>query len=334
MATEPQTDPLTGFDPKGFRPVVGGTMDDLDGLAQRVHELESQDTGSDETPGALSEALTDLGRALRDLGDHVGAEAAIRRAVAIREGLARSGSGKRELADSYSDLGKVLYRAKRDKEAGECWEHALRIYRELRNEESEPKLVCRIAGRLLDLGYVARWADRVADAGDLFACAATELDPLLSRILEQDDQVDVLRELAFVRVSEASLFASLDRHTAAETARRQAAELHERLLAENPVHEDRTEWLAELGEQLARLGTLLENRDRFLEAETVLRRAIECLTEVADAKGAPKEHENATRHLVGALRTLETVLYNFGRPDEARAVRAAARARNRERGPR
>lgn len=301
---------------------------DPDAAAAKVRDLEERVRASSLDLGAreaLGWALTELARSVRDLGDKAAAERTFRRALEVRDELARrSGTreARRDLARTNTDLGWLIESIKRTEEAHAFYRSALALREALHAETPEdPEATAQLASTLRDLASNAREKGRNAEAQAFFARAAALVEALARTTPESEDRVDLLDNLAWTKRSEAWLLDRLGRAREAEVSIRRAVAIYEELLRDQPVHRDRALWQTKLGGELTYLGGWLEKADRFEEAEAALTGAVAALDEGLLAELTPGSAELATMSLVEALRVLEVVLHNQGRRDEARAAR-------------
>lgn len=319
-------------------PPAEGASNDPDVAVERVRALEAlvqSEPQTDTWREDLGWALTALARQQRDLGDLAAAETTFRRTLAVRAALCRSSGSaeaRRDLARTHADLAWLIATGDRLAEVEAAHRAALRLREELcRNHPENPDYASDLAGTLTDLALAARDAGRNTEAQELFARAAAVLERLADETHDGEDRIDLANDLAFTKRSEARLLRAIGREDEAEGALRRAVELHERLLAEHPVHEDRIRWHARFGANLALLGRWLEEADRFDEAEAALERAIASLGEAIGRDAAPGTRDLAVDDLIGALAGRELVLHNLGRRDDAAAMRRQAAALRRKR---
>ncbi len=304
---------------------------DPEKAAERVRDLEAsvgRDPVAEQPREDLGWALTDLARALRDLGDRSGAERNFRRALEVRSELARSGSraARRDLARTHTDLGWLVEKVTRLDEAERCHREALALREALHAEApDDAEATTDLAATLRHLASAARDAGRNAEAQGLYARAAALLEELAGRAVEGEDRVALLADLGWTRRCEGWLLERLGRPHEHLAAMRAAANVHERLIAEHPDHEDRARWQAKLGDALASLGRAFEEQDRFEEAEAALTEAVEALEASLAVETSHGAAELAARDLVSALRTLELVLHVQGRRPEALVARKRSR---------
>ncbi len=131
--------------------------------AKAVHRLESPDAGSwSEMAGALNQlAALDI-----ELGDHIAAEATLRRAIALRD--ANGGGEMLVLVGVYNNLAVALsYQPGRLEEVAEVYAEAARLYERI--GASAPRLATLLANQ----ANVLRGLDRIGEAESTFARAIT-----------------------------------------------------------------------------------------------------------------------------------------------------------------
>ncbi len=292
-------------------------------LEERVREHPHDQSARED----LGWALTDLARALRDLGDREGAHARFLRARTVREELAletNSREARRDLAGSHTDFAWHIESLDRLGEAASEHRKALALLEGLYAEDANDTLTTRdLAATLRHLASNARDAERNAEAQDLYRRASACLERLMEATLETEDRIDLAYDLAWTKRREASLLEKLGRSAEAEARLREAVALLYGLLGEHPAHEDRVRWLGKLGDVLQCLGSLLEKADRFAEAEPVLGQAAGVLEMTLQDESEPRKFELGD--LVDTLRSLELVLHNLGRGADARSMRQRAK---------
>jgi tetratricopeptide (TPR) repeat protein len=275
--------------------------------------------GSDPNVRREAAALFSLvGRIHWTLAQHAEATEAFGRHARLLTSLLEDDPSDRalriQLSDSHRWRGNTLREQNKVSEARKAYDEAIKIHETLMRDYPDEALHQRALGNTLaNLASMLSHREHKEEMARLFE-RILELDRAAVRA--EPDNAHANAELAIALGDQAAFFLNTGRLTEAETAIREALEIHEKMLERGQLTGGEERYAARSYE---RLGRILAAAGQAGKAEDAFRKAIDLLEPLVE-----KLPEAAVRRsaLVESLLGLVNLLKNAGRREDAEKVRS------------